>query len=105
MDAPVGSWGTQTFIAGLGAGALIAPWVIRGAMDREAFAAYVLQVLAHVPEPGTVTILDNLATQKSAAAAKAMRKAGCGFLFLSPYSPDLLGFRPFRAELVRRTDS
>lgn len=39
MDAPFGSWGTQTFIAGLSADALIAPWVIKGAMDGEAFTA------------------------------------------------------------------
>lgn len=41
MDAPFGSWGTQTFIAGLSADAMIAPWVIKGAMDGAAFAAYV----------------------------------------------------------------
>lgn len=39
MDASFGSWGTQTFIPGLSADALIAPWVIKGAMDDEAFAA------------------------------------------------------------------
>jgi len=32
MDAPFGSWGTQTLIAGLTHEALIAPWVINGAM-------------------------------------------------------------------------
>ncbi len=32
MDAPFGAWGTQTFIAGLTAYALIAPWVIKEAM-------------------------------------------------------------------------
>jgi transposase len=105
MDAPFGSWGTQTFIAGLGAGALIAPWVIKGAMDGEAFAAYVSQVLAPVLEPGTVVILDNLATHKNAAAAKAMRKAGCWFLFLPPYSPDLnpieMAFSKLKAHLRR----
>ena len=89
MDAPFGSWGTQTFIAGLGAGTLIAPWVIKGAMDGEAFAAYVSQVLVPELEPGTVVILDNLATHKNAAATKAMREAGCWFLFLPPYSTDL----------------
>lgn len=46
MDALFGNWGTQTFIAGLAAGGLIAPWVIKGAMDGPAFAAYVKQVLA-----------------------------------------------------------
>ena len=39
MDAPFGSWGTQTLIAGLTCDALIAPWVIKGAMDGPAFAA------------------------------------------------------------------
>jgi transposase len=33
MGAPFGSWGAQTFIAGLAAGAMIAPWVIKGAMN------------------------------------------------------------------------
>lgn len=87
MGAPFGAWGTQTFIAGLGAGALIAPWVIKGAMDGEAFAAYVEQVLVPELEPGTVVILDNLATHKNAIAAKAMRDAGCWFLSLPPLQP------------------
>lgn len=77
MDAPVGSLGTQTFIAGISANALIAPWVIKGTMDGEAFAAYVEQVLVPELEPGTVVILDNLATHKNEAAATAMREAGC----------------------------
>lgn len=45
-------------------------------MDGEAFAAYGEQVLIPELEPGTVVILDNLATHKNAAAAKAMRDAG-----------------------------
>ena len=76
MDAPFGSWGIQTFIAGLSADVLIAPWVIKGAMDGPAFAAYVEQVLVPELAPGTVVILGNLATHKNAAAAKAMRNAG-----------------------------
>ncbi len=55
MDAPFGSWGTQTLIAGLSADALIAPWVIKGAMDGEAFVAYVEQVL--VPSSSWTTLL------------------------------------------------
>jgi transposase len=45
--------------------------------------------LVPVLEPGTIVILDNLATHKNAAAAKAMHEAECWFLFLPPYSPDL----------------
>ena len=41
MNAPFGAWGTQTFVAGLSADAMIALWVIKGAMNGPAFAAYV----------------------------------------------------------------
>ena len=105
MDAPFGSWGTQTFIAGLSADALIAPRGIKGAMDGEAFAAYVTQVLVPELEPGTVVILDNLATHKTVAAAKALQDTGCWFLFLPPYSPDLnpieMAFSKLKAHLRR----
>lgn len=89
MDAPFGNWGTQTFIAGLTADGLIAPWVIKGAMDGPAFAAYVKEVLAPVLPPRTVVILDNLATHRNIEAVHALRQAGCWFLYLPPYSPDL----------------
>ncbi len=78
MDAPLGSWGTQTLIAGLAQDALIAPWVIKGAMDGPAFAVYIREVLAPEIAPGTVVILDNLATHCNKEATKALREHGCG---------------------------
>ena len=89
MDAPFGGWGTQTFIAGLTSEGLIAPWVIKGAMDGSAFATYVRDVLTPELTPGTVVILDNLATHRNVEAAEAIRDAKCWFLYLPPYSPDL----------------
>ncbi|MFV2054806.1 IS630 family transposase [Aliiroseovarius sp. YM-037] len=88
-DAPFGSWGTQTLIAGLTGDALIAPWVIKGAMDGPAFAAYVREVLIPEIGPGTAVILDNLATHRNKEAAAALKAHGCWFLYLPPYSPDL----------------
>ncbi len=64
MDAPFGSWGTQTLIAGLTHDALIAPWAIKGAMDGSAFAAYIREVLIPEIAPGTAVVLDNLATHR-----------------------------------------
>jgi transposase len=84
--APFGKWGTQTFIAGLTQDALIAPWVITGAMDGLAFDTYIETQLAPALEPGTVVILDNLSTHKSPRAARALKDRGCWFLFLPPYS-------------------
>ncbi len=87
MDAPFGSWGTQTLIAGLTPDALIAPWVIKGAMDGPALASYVREVLIPEIAPGTVVILDNLATHRNREAAQSLRDHGCWFPFLPPYSP------------------
>ena len=88
-SAPFGAWGTQTFIAGLTHDQLIAPWVIKGAMDGAAFAAYIRVVLLPEIKPRTVVICDNLATHKNAEAAAALQAHGCWFLYLPPYSPDL----------------
>ena len=88
-SAPFGAWGTQTFIAGLTQDQLIAPWVIKGAMDGAAFNTYVREVLVPEIEPGTVVICDNLATHRNKEAAEALRAHGCWFLYLPPYSPDL----------------
>ena len=105
MAAPFGAWGTQTFIAGLTQDDLIAPWVIKGAMDGPAFTAYVRNVLIPEIKPGTVIILDNLATHKNKEAAAILKEAGCWFLFLPPYSPDLnpieMAFSKLKAHLRR----
>ncbi|MEP3038975.1 MAG: IS630 family transposase [Roseibium sp.] len=105
MDAPFGSWGTQTLIAGLTHEALIAPWVIKGAMDGPAFAAYVQKVLIPEIAPGTAVVLDNLATHRNKEAAEALKAHGCWFLYLPPYSPDLnpieLAFSKLKSHLRR----
>lgn len=102
-SAPFGLWNTQTFIAGLTCEALIAPWVIKGAMDGPAFETYIRTQLAPALKPGTVVILDNLATHKNAAAAQALKAQGCWFLYLPPYSPDLnpieMAFSKLKAHL------
>ncbi len=88
-DAPFGKWHTQTFVAGLRCGGLIAPWIIDGAMDGEAFDTYVRTQLAPVLGRRDVVILDNLNVHKSPRAAQALAKRDAWFLFLPKYSPDL----------------
>ena len=85
-SAPFGRWLSQTFVAGLTWDALIAPWIIPGAMDQPAFDTYVETQLAPVLAPGTVVILDNLSTHRSPRAAASLRQRGCWFLFLPPLS-------------------
>ncbi len=48
-----------------------------------------MDVLIPKPEPGSVIILDNLATHKSDHAARGLKAHGCWFLFLPACSPEL----------------
>ena len=102
-DAPFGHWKTQTFIAGLRCDALVAPWVLDGPMNRNAFDLYIETQLAPTLQPGDVVILDNLAAHNSPRAAKALQARGAWFLFLPPYSPDLnpieMAFSKLKAHL------
>lgn len=101
--APFAKWSTQTFIAGLRADGLTAPWVVPGAMDRVAFDLYVRTQLVPTLRPGDVVILDNLSVHKSAQAEAAIRAAGARMLFLPQYSPDLnpieMAFAKLKAHL------
>ena len=103
--APFGRWRTQTFVAGLTSDALVAPWVIGGAMDGPAFTTRVETQLVPDLNPGTVVILDDLSTDRVPAAAEALRQAGCWFLFLPAHSPDPdpieMAFAKLKAHLRR----
>ncbi len=88
-DAPYGHWKTQTFIAGLRADGIAAPWVLDGAMNRAAFNTYIETQLAPTLSKGDIVILDNLPAHKSEKAKQILRQKGAWFLFLPPYSPDL----------------
>ncbi len=102
-EAPFGHWGTQTFVAALRCHGLTAPWVIEGAMNRDAFDTYIETQLAPTLEKGDIVILDNLAVHKSAKAAQCLKEKGAWFLFLPPYSPDLnpieMAFAKLKAHL------
>lgn len=87
--APNGHWKTTTFLAGLTAEGLIAPFVLDGPINAECFLAYVEQVLIPVLREGDIVILDNLSSHKGEDAARLIAKAGARLLFLPPYSPDL----------------
>jgi transposase len=87
--APAGHWKTTTFVAGLRASGIIAPFVLEGPMTGEAFRAYVKQVLAPELEPGDAVVMDNLSPHKVAGVREAIRAAGASVLYLPSYSPEL----------------
>jgi transposase len=85
---PHGHWSTTTFTAALRRAALTAPMTLPGAMNGEAFLAYVEQVLAPTLQPGDIVIMDNLSAHKGKSVRAAIEAAGASLLPLPPYSPD-----------------
>jgi transposase len=85
---PHGHWQTTTFVAGLRLTGMVAPMVLDGPINREAFQAYLDQVLVPELRPGDIVVLDNLGSHKGASRLDCLANAGATLLYLPPYSPD-----------------
>jgi transposase len=87
--APWGHWKTTTFTAGLRCDGLVAPWVLDGPMNGEAFLVYVEKLLAPSLAKGDIVVIDNLSAHKVEGVRAAIEARGAILLYLPPYSPDL----------------
>lgn len=85
---PYGHWKTTTFVAGLRLSGMVAPMVLDGPMNREAFTTYVRHVLVPALSRGDVVIMDNLSSHKSKDIRAMIEAVGATLLYLPPYSPD-----------------
>jgi transposase len=85
---PHGHRKATTLVAGLRRTGMVAQMVLDRPINRDAFVAYVRQVLVPGLSPGNIVILDNLSSRKAPAARDAIKAAGAKVLFLPPYSPD-----------------
>ena len=68
---------------------IVAPLVLDGAINGEAFLAYIEQFLAPTLAAGDIVIADNLPSHKIAGVRQAITARGASLWFLPPYSPDL----------------
>ena len=83
-SAPFRRWGNRTLIAGLSCDGTVAPRVISGALDRDAFDSCIEKVPIPELDPGSVIILDNLATHNNDTATRMLKAHGCHFLSCLP---------------------
>ena len=63
---PHGHWKTTTFVAGLRLTGLVAPFVLDGPINRDAFEIYVEKVLVPELSAGDVVVMDNLSSHWNA---------------------------------------
>jgi hypothetical protein len=87
VSVPNGHWKTTTFVGALTLRGFIAPFVIDGAINRDAFETYVAKVLAPELRAGDVVIMDNLPGHKAPRVGELIEAAGASLLYLPPYSP------------------
>jgi transposase len=85
---PHGHWKTTTFVAGLRNSGIVAPFVLDGSINRNAFEVYVEKVLVPELRPGDTVIMDNLSSHKGPRIPQMIEAAGGTLLYLPPYSPD-----------------
>jgi transposase len=85
---PQGHWKTTTFLAALRHDGLTAPMVLDGAINGDAFLAYVEQVLLSTVQEGDIVVMDNLSSHKVAGVREAIESVGAKVVYLPPYSPD-----------------
>jgi transposase len=86
---PHGHWKTTTFVVGLTTRGIIAPWVLDGPINRDAFETYVEKVLIPELRPGDIVIMDNLSSHKGPRVRQMIETAGASLRYLPlPYSPD-----------------
>jgi transposase len=82
---------------------IVAPMLIKGAMNGEAFQAYIEQCLVPTLKRGDIVVVDNVPFHKVAGADEAIRSVGASLRYLPKYSPDLnpieLAFHPLKAFL------
>jgi transposase len=85
---PHGHWKTTTFVAGLRQDGIVAPFVLDGPINRQAFETYVARVLVPELRPGDLVIMDNLSSHKGPRVRELIEAAGASVRYLPPYSPD-----------------
>lgn len=106
--APAGHRHTTTFVCALSTDGLLAPLVLDGPINGQAFVAWVEQFLAPTLRAGDIVVMDNLSSHKVAEVKPAIEAASAALRYLPPYSPDLNPIEQVFAKLkamLRRTQA
>jgi transposase len=85
---PPQHWTTTTFTGAIRLGGMTAPMVLNGPMNREAFQAYIEQVLVPTLRRGDVVIMDNRPAHKGTDVRQAIEEVGATLRYLPPYAPE-----------------
>lgn len=88
VGVPHGHWKTTTFAGALTLRGFIAPWVLDGPINQDAFETYVAKALVPELRPGNIVVMDNLSSHKGPRVRQMIEAAGAELRYLPPRSPD-----------------
>lgn len=88
-SAPRNHAKNTTLVASLSLRGLGAAMTLEGALDGDAFAAYLREFLLPTLVPGQIVVLDNLSVHKDKRVRPLIEGAGCTLIYLPAYSPDM----------------
>jgi transposase len=84
----MGHWETVTFIAGFRHTGIVAPMLIKGAMNGEAFLAYIEQCVVPTLKRRDIVVVDNVSFHKVRGVEAAIQARGASLRYLPQYSPE-----------------
>ena len=79
---PHGHWKTTTFVAGLRLDGMVAPMVLDGPINGEAFTAYVKHILVPELSAGDIVVMDNLSSHKGKQIRGLVETKGANLLYI-----------------------
>jgi transposase len=88
-----------SLIGALGLRGMVATMSVEGAVDTDAFEAFVEQGLVPTLQPGDIVLLDNLKVHRVSNIEQVVRAVGGEVIFLPPYSPDFSPIEPCWSKL------
>jgi transposase len=98
----------NNYVAGLRQRAMVAPFVLEGAINGPMFLAYVKQCVVPILKRGEIVVIDNLPAHKATGVREAIEAVGATLLYLPSYSPDLNPIEPafskFKAHLRKAAE-
>lgn len=88
-SAPRNHEKNTTLVASLSLAGLGEAMTLEGALDGDAFVAYLTVFLVPTLVAGQIVVMDNLSVHKDKRVRPLIEGAGCRLIYLPAYSPDL----------------
>jgi len=101
---PHGHWKTTTVIGALDRNGIRCSMVLDGPVNRDAFEAFVQQILCPALKAGDIVVMDNLSSHKGIRVKELIESTGARLLYLPPYSPDFSPIEPAFSKFKQLAD-